>query len=106
MRPQPLLKLRRIRLDPAVNGRVVNQDAAVSEHQLEVAVADREPQVPAHRPEDHLGRKLPTLEQRLPIARYLSAPPVKRRSYSLAACQPSLPQKPWRQPAARGDRPP
>src|SRR3954447_22568849 len=44
-------------LDPAVHGRVIHCDAPVGEHGLEVAVADRELQVPAHGPEDHLGRE-------------------------------------------------
>src|SRR3954454_17220312 len=46
----PLLELRGEALHPAVHGRVVDLDAAVGEHALEVAVADRELQVPAHRP--------------------------------------------------------
>src|SRR3954453_11197832 len=62
LRPDPLLDLRRVGLNPAVNGRVVHGYAAVSEHQLEVAVADGEHEVPANRPEDHLGGELPPLE--------------------------------------------
>src|SRR5215213_9037524 len=62
VRPDPLLDLRRVGLDPAVNGRVVHGYAAVGEHQLEVAVADGEHEVPANRPEDHLGGELPPLE--------------------------------------------
>jgi hypothetical protein len=41
---------------------VVHLDAAVQEHQLEIAVADREEQVPAHSLQDHLGRELPSFE--------------------------------------------
>src|SRR4051812_28331417 len=63
MRPDPLLELGRIGLDPAEDGRVVDRDVAVLQHELEVAVADREHQVPAHRPEDYLGGELPTLER-------------------------------------------
>src|SRR5215212_8790861 len=63
MRPDPLLQLRRISLDPAEDGRVIDRDAAVLEHEREVAVADREHQIPAHRPEDHLGRELTALER-------------------------------------------
>src|SRR4051812_43770745 len=51
MRPDPLLELRRIGLDPPEDGGVVDLDAAVSEHQLEVTVADREHEIPADRPE-------------------------------------------------------
>jgi len=41
---------------------VIDRHAAVGQHPFQVAVADRELQVPAHRPQDHLGRELPTLE--------------------------------------------
>src|SRR5215204_7117068 len=58
-----LLELRCKALDPAVHGRVVRPDAAVGEHQLQVAVADRELQVPAHRPEDDLGREAEAAER-------------------------------------------
>src|SRR3982751_6575822 len=65
-RPQmgadPLLQLRGISLDPTEDGRVVDRDATVLQHQLEIAIADREHQVPAHGPQDHLGRELPALE--------------------------------------------
>ena len=46
----------------AEEGCVVHRDATVLQHQLEIAVADREHQVPAHGPQDHLGRELPALE--------------------------------------------
>jgi CheY-like chemotaxis protein len=41
---------------------VVDRDTAVLQHQLKIAVADREHQVPAHGPQDHLGRELPAFE--------------------------------------------
>src|SRR3954453_7966521 len=53
----PLLQLRGEALNPAVHGRVIDRHAAIGEHPLEVAVADRELQIPAHGPEDHLGRE-------------------------------------------------
>src|SRR4051812_45921622 len=62
MPPHPLLELRGEALDPAVHGRVVDLNPAVGEHQLEVAVADRELQVPAHRPQDDLGREAEAAE--------------------------------------------
>src|SRR4051812_47192999 len=62
MGPDPLLQLRRISLDPTEEGRVVDRDTAVLQHQFEIAVADREHQIPAHGPEDHLDRELPALE--------------------------------------------
>ncbi len=48
---------------PPKHGRVVDLDASIGEHALEISVADRELQVPAHRPHDDLRRELPTLEQ-------------------------------------------
>src|SRR4051812_15989375 len=59
----PLLQLRSEALDPAVHGCVIDRDAPVGEHGLEVAVADRELQVPAHRPQDHLGREAEAAER-------------------------------------------
>src|SRR3954466_5100284 len=61
--PHPLLELGREALDPAVHGRVIDLDPTIGQHQLEVAVADRELQVPAHRPEDDLGREAEAAEQ-------------------------------------------
>jgi hypothetical protein len=52
-----LLELRREALDPAVHGPVVDLGPSVGEHALEVAVADRELQVPPDRLEDHRGRE-------------------------------------------------
>src|SRR4051812_25815878 len=63
MEAYALLELRCEALDPAVHGRVVDLDAAVGEHALEVAVADRELQIPAHRPEDNLGREAEAAER-------------------------------------------
>jgi hypothetical protein len=59
----PLLQFRRISLDPAEDRGVIHVYAPVSQHQLEVAVADREHEVPADCPEDHLGGELPSLER-------------------------------------------
>src|SRR5215207_7904939 len=63
MGSDPLLQLRRISLDPTKEGRVVDRDATVLQHQFEIAIADREHQVPSDRPQDHLGRELPALER-------------------------------------------
>src|SRR5215217_9243792 len=62
MRPDALLKPGCISLDPAENRRVVDRDAAVLQHEREIAVADREHQIPAHRPEDYISSELPALE--------------------------------------------
>ena len=61
--PHPLLELRGEALDPAVHGRVVDLDPAIGQHALKVAVADRELQVPAHRPQDDLGREAEAAER-------------------------------------------
>ncbi len=62
MRLDPLLNLRRVGLHPAKEGGVGDRDTAVLKHQFEIAVADREHQVPPDCPEDHLGGELPTFE--------------------------------------------
>ena len=59
---RPLLQLRGVALDPAVQRRVVDGDAAFAHHLLEVPVADAVAAVPAHAQEDHLAGKVPPLE--------------------------------------------
>ena len=63
MRTDAFLQLRSIGLDPPEQGRVINLNASIGEHALEIAVADRELQVPADRPQNDLRRELPTFEQ-------------------------------------------
>src|SRR5215213_7996987 len=58
----PLLELRGEALNPAVHGRVIDHHAAIGEHSLKIAIADRELQVPAHRPQDYLGREAKAAE--------------------------------------------
>jgi hypothetical protein len=48
---------------------VVDLHATIQQHQLQVAVADWEHQIPAHRPEDHRGGELPSLEPPVPTHR-------------------------------------
>src|SRR5215207_3034522 len=50
MAAKPLLELGGEALDPAIERNVVDLDPSVGQHALEVTIADREPQVPAHRP--------------------------------------------------------
>ena len=76
MGPQPLLHFRRVGLDPAVDGRVVNRHAPVPQHQLKITVGDRKLQIPAHRPQDHFRRELPTLERTLPPCHPRYAPDI------------------------------
>jgi predicted TIM-barrel fold metal-dependent hydrolase len=62
-RELPPSSAERERCNGTVHGGVVDGDAAVGEHALEVAVADRELQVPAHRPQDDLGREAEAAER-------------------------------------------
>src|SRR5699024_6180566 len=48
----PLLHLRRVALDPAIDRRIVDRNAAFSEPFLTVAFAHRLETIPAHRPQD------------------------------------------------------
>src|SRR5699024_4474671 len=51
---QPLLHLRGVALDPAIDRRMVDRNAAFRQHFLKVAIADRIATIPAHRPQDHI----------------------------------------------------
>ncbi len=61
--PHALLELGGEALDPAVKGDVIDHDATVGQHPLEVAVADAKLQVPAYGPEDDLGREAEAAER-------------------------------------------
>src|SRR3546814_20561754 len=54
---QPLLHLRGVALDPAIDRRMVDRNAAFRQHFLQVAIADRIATIPAHRPQDHITLK-------------------------------------------------
>jgi hypothetical protein len=56
------LQFGRISLDPAKDGYVVHLNAAVQQHEFEIAVTDGKHQIPPDRPKDHLGTELPPLE--------------------------------------------
>src|SRR5208283_1801909 len=62
MREDSLLEFPGIGLEPAKDRRVVDFDAAIKQHELEIAVTDRKHQIPTNGPEDHLGGELPPLE--------------------------------------------
>ena len=62
MRADSLFKLRCVGLDPSEDRRVVDLDSAVEEHEFQIAVADREHQIPSHGPKDRLSCELPPLE--------------------------------------------
>ena len=50
MRAGSLFKLRCVGLDPSEDRRVVDLDAAIEQHEFQIAVADREHQIPSHGP--------------------------------------------------------
>ena len=62
MRADPFLKLLGIGLDPTEDRRVIHLDTAVDEHELEVAVTDREHQIPTNGPQNHFRCELTPLE--------------------------------------------
>src|ERR1700729_3469696 len=62
MRADSLFKLRCVGLDPSEDRRVVDLDAAIEQHEFQIAVADREHQIPSHGPKDRLSCELPPLE--------------------------------------------
>jgi hypothetical protein len=107
MRPDPPLQFNGISLYPAEDGGVVHLDAAILQHEFEVAIADREHQIPSDplalpfhpaapdgtfgksRPHDHLSGKLPTFES--PILPCLCRP--WSRCHATACTEPVLPHK-------------
>src|ERR1700759_1998753 len=89
-------------LDPSKDGGMIDHDAAVLQHELEIAAADREHQIPAHRPEDHLGSELPALD---PLT--LNHPPPSSIDPALIVPLLGHPQTPATEPAVarRADLP-
>lgn len=70
---------------------VWSTSAAVHQHEFEIAIADREHQIPPHRPQDHLGGELPAFEglilpdpRRLSLSRHASGLPDPIRHHKLA----------------------
>ncbi len=70
---QPLLHLRGVALDPAIDRRMVDRNAAFRQHFLKVAIADRIATIPAHRPQDHITLEMAPLEIRHRSVRPISA---------------------------------
>jgi hypothetical protein len=58
-----LFKLRCVGLDPSEDRRVVDLDSAVEEHKFQIAVTDREHQIPSHGPKDRLSCELGPLKK-------------------------------------------
>jgi hypothetical protein len=65
-------------LDPPEDGGVIHLHAAVLQHELEIAVADREHQIPSDHPQNHLSSELPTFESLIPP--YLCCSPPSRHA--------------------------
>src|SRR3984885_5217010 len=61
MRADALFKFRCVGLDPSEDRRVVDLDAAIEQHELQITVADGN-QIPSRGPKDHLGCELAPLE--------------------------------------------
>src|SRR3546814_5343023 len=70
---QPLLHLRGVALDPAIDRRMVDRNAAFRQHFLNVAIADRIATIPVHRPQDHIPLEMAPLEIRHRSVRPISA---------------------------------
>src|SRR3546814_15769158 len=75
---QPLLHLRGVALDPAIDRRMVDRNAAFRQHFLKVAIADRIATIPAHRPQDHITLEMAPLEIRHRSVRPISAKHAQR----------------------------
>src|SRR3546814_17604504 len=54
--------LRGVALDPAIDRRMVDRNAAFRQHFLKVAIADRIATIPAHRPQDYITLEMAPLE--------------------------------------------
>src|SRR5699024_3181418 len=83
-------------LDPAIDRRMVDRNAAFRQHFLKVAIADRIATIPAHRPQDHITLEMAPLEIRhrsvRPISakhaqasRFLQQSPPERRRFEAPA---------------------
>jgi hypothetical protein len=60
---------------------VIHFHAAVLQHELEIAVADREHQMPSDRPKNHLSGELPTFES-LILPHLCCSPPSRHATAS------------------------
>src|SRR5690606_4569001 len=70
---QPLLHLRGVALDPAIDRRMIDRNAAFRQQFIKVAIADRIATIPAHRPQDHITLEMAPLEIRHRSVRPISA---------------------------------
>nr|WP_170285079.1 hypothetical protein [Microvirga aerophila] len=63
MRADALVQFGSVSLNPAKQGGVIDLAATVSQHALEIAIADWKLQASADRPQNDLHREQPTLER-------------------------------------------
>src|SRR5699024_12748479 len=70
---KPLRHYRGVALNPAIDRRIVDRNAAFRQHFLQVAIADRIATIPAHRPQDHITLEMAPLEIRHRSVRPISA---------------------------------
>jgi len=88
MSPDPLLQRRGMGLYPAEQGRTADHHAAIRQHRGQVAVADRERQIPPQRPQDHLGREVPPLERAVLSRRHRTHPPSRLMTFHPISARP------------------
>src|SRR5271165_4126790 len=87
---QPFLDLGRVFLNPAVNRRMVDRDAALAHHLLEITIAHPVAAIPPDRPEHYLTLKVTPLEVRHGPLPSLALDPSRRRMARFATEPPSL----------------
>jgi len=63
VRTNSFLQLRSIRLNPPVNRRVIEREAAFVHHLFEIAIAESITQIPAYAEKDDLGLIVPPFER-------------------------------------------
>src|SRR5271157_2288380 len=96
---QPFLDLGRVFLNPAVNRRMVDRDAALAHHLLEITIAHPVAAIPPDRPEHYLTLKVTPLEVRHGPLPSLALHPSRRRTVGFATEPRRAPARPRRQVA-------
>src|SRR5271165_1265039 len=81
---QPFLDLGRVFLNPAVNRRMVDRDAALAHHLLEIMIAHPVAAIPPDRPEHYLTLKVAPLEVRHGPLPSLALDPSRRKTVGFA----------------------
>lgn len=79
---QPLLDVRCIGEDPAIDGAVVDLEAALAEHFFQIAVAQRIAQIPGYCLHDQTGFEMASFEILLRLALQLLRYGIQNRGYA------------------------